>query len=82
MHFEPTEFRIAIGARGLAVHYGSESAAACCGARDSKGSLRALASEMAQNAPTIRGSVMIDTILIPAPQEHNSGSISKIFLNG
>jgi hypothetical protein len=24
---------------------------------------------------TIRGSVMIDTILIPAPQEHNSGSI-------
>ena len=28
MHFEPTEFRIAIGARGLAVHYGSESAAA------------------------------------------------------
>ena len=30
---------------------------------------------------TIRASVMIDTILIPAPQEHNSGSISKIFLN-
>jgi hypothetical protein len=29
IHLEPTEFRIAIGARGLAVHYGSESAAAC-----------------------------------------------------